>query len=540
MRLFTAGLFCLLTFVCYGGSSESQQSAVAGDWAGGYEIRGNYTPVRTRFSLEGADIKGTLDLPIRGVTGITLNQVKFSSPKLHFEWPTETPLVFEGQLSNDVITGSTQFGSERGTFHLVRTVNLDSKVVDQYVGDYQLGRDRYVSIGRTAPGEPAAGITYVEHDLSNPVRRFGRLFPASETTFVTGPGRWVPYPVEINATFIKNEQNQVTALMWKPAGSSEIVARKVKPHLYDEEEVKFNNGNVTIAGTLSLPLTKGPYPAVILILGSDGGGRTKGLPQFFAKHGIAALSYDKRGSGASSGSLTGATISDMAGDASAGIEFLQKRPDIDPRKVGVWAISQGGWMAPVVATRTPNVAFMILHAGPAVSPRLQSRMELEKTFPAFGRGPDQIKEAVAYQNLYFDAMNNDEAYDKLQAAYEEARARGVRWVWNPGPKERLRSNWTRPNLDFDPVPFLEKVRCPVIAFFGEKDVLVPPDGNVAIMEAALKKNGNKDVTIKVLPGVNHNFELPGMGTYGFQSSGKTPPGYYDVMIPWLKKRVNVR
>jgi hypothetical protein len=57
------------------------------------------------------------------------------------------------------------------------------------------------------------------------------------------------------------------------------------------------------------------------------------------------------------------------------------------------------------------------------------------------------------------------------------------------------------------------------------------------MEAALKRGGNKDFTIKVLPGVNHNFELPGMGEYGFQSSGKVPPGYYDVMIPWLKKRL---
>jgi hypothetical protein len=119
--------------------------------------------------------------------------------------------------------------------------------------------------------------------------------------------------------------------------------------------------------------------------------------------------------------------------------------------------------------------------------------------------------------------------------YNQARERGVLWVWNPGEKERLRAQWTRPNIDFDPVPFLEKVKCPVIAFFGEKDVLVPPEGNVSIMEAALKKAGNLDVTIKVLPGVNHNFQLPWMGSYGFQSSGKTPPGYYDVMIPWLKK-----
>jgi len=362
----------------------------------------------------------------------------------------------------------------------------------------------------------------------------------SETAFVAGPGRWVPYPVEINAAFVKNRQGQVTALKWKPTGSPEITAKKVKLHLFDEEEVKFSNGNVTLAGTLSLPLRKGPHPAVVLLPGSDGGARFKGeLPTFFAQHGIAVLTYDKRGWGASTGTLIGATIEEMAGDTSAGIRFLQKRPDIDPGKVGIWAISQGGWMAQVAAARAPNVAFLILHAGPAVSPRLQGRMELVNTFPRFGYSQDQIKEAVEYQNLYFDAMNSDEAYDRLQAAYEQARARGVRWVWNPGTKEQLRAQWTRPNIDFDPVPFLEKVKCPVLAFFGEKDVLVPPAGNVTIMEAALKKAGNKDVTLKILPGVNHNFEVPGMGVYGFQSSGKVPPGYYDVMMEWLKKRVRL-
>jgi len=536
------GVVCMILLAGFGASACAAQSSIAGDWVGGYEINRNYTPIRTRFSVEGTGIKGTLNLPVRGVTGVALDQVRFLSPNLHFELPRSAgPIIFDGRLSGDFITGNIQSGSERGTFHLVRAVTLDAKVFDQYLGDYQIGRDSYVSIGRTPDDEPTVGITYLVHDLSSPRHRFGRLFPMSETAFVAGPGRWVPYPVEINAAFVKNEQGQVTALKWKPTGSPEITAKKVKLHLFDEEEVKFSNGNVTLAGTLSLPLRKGPHPAVVLLPGSDGGARFKGeLPTFFAQHAIAVLTYDKRGWGASTGTLIGATIEEMAGDTSAGIRFLQKRPDIDPGKVGIWAISQGGWMAQVAAARAPNVAFLILHAGPAVSPRLQGRMELVNTFPRFGYSQDQIKEAVEYQNLYFDAMNSDEAYDRLQAAYEQARARGVRWVWNPGTKEQLRAQWTRPNVDFDPVPVLEKVQCPVLAFFGEKDVLVPPAGNVTIMEAALKKAGNKDVTIKILPGVNHNFEVPGMGVYGFQSSGKVPPGYYDVMIKWLKKRVNSR
>jgi pimeloyl-ACP methyl ester carboxylesterase len=550
MKRFMIGVVCLILVAGFGASARAQQpspTGVVGEWAGGYEIRGYYTPIRVRFNLEGAGIKGTLDFPQRGRTGFALDQVRLLSPNLHFEWPggggPAQPVVFEGQLSGDSITGSLQYNNGRGTFHLVHSVTLDAKILEQYAGDYEIGRNSYVSIWLPPAAETPTGIMYSVRDLSSPDHRSGNLFPVSETAFVAGPGRWVPYPVEINAAFIKNKQGQVTGLKWKPTGSPEVTAKKVKLHLHDEEQVKFSNGDVTLAARLVLPLTKGPHPAVVIISGSDGGGRWKGfgLPVFFAQHGIAALTYDKRGWEESTGTRIGATVEDMAGDAAAGIRFLQKRPDIDPSKVGVWAISQGGWMAPVVATTTPNVAFMILHAGPAVSPRLQGRMELVNSYPSrYNLKQDELNEAVQYQNLYFDAMNSDEAYDKVQASYQQLIARGVRWAWNPGTKEQLRAQWTRPNVDFDPVPFLEKVQCPVLAFFGGKDGLVPPEGNVAIMEAALRKAGNKDVTIKVLPGVNHLMQLPGWGSYGYQSSGKTPPGYYDVMIPWLKKRVNLQ
>ena len=133
-------------------------------------------------------------------------------------------------------------------------------------------------------------------------------------------------------------------------------------------------------------------------------------------------------------------------------------------------------------------------------------------------------------------MGSDAAYEKLRATYDKLRASGARWVWAPGPKEALRRRKTQIFLDFDPVPVLKKVRCPVLAFFGEKDVLVPPEGNVGPMKAALKKAGTKDVTIKVLPGANHRFEVAGTGARDFGTCGKSVSGYYDVMVEWIKKR----
>ncbi len=527
-----------LIFLTFGTSSSGSEPSVSGQWVGGYEFNGSYTPIRSQFVIENGNVNGTICVvaPSEGPV-ISLEQIVFRSSNLHFAWQQASRrLTFDGQIDGDIIKGTVQDGSRRGSFQFVRSLALDSSILDQYVGEYKIGKDSYVLINRPSPGEPSSGIMYSLRDSSSPELRSGNLFPTSETTFVAGPARWVPYPVEIKVNFVKNKQGEII-LKWKPSDSRETTGRKVKPHLHDEEEVKFQNGDVTLAGTLSLPLKKGPHPAIVVISGSTGGLRGRGLPQFFAQHGIATLAYDKRGYGTSTGTFAGVTLNEMAGDAAAGVRYLQSRNDIDPRKVGVWSISQGGWIAPIVANTTPTLAFIILHAGPAVSPRVQAQQELESEFVAEGFSPEEIKEAAAYQTIAHDAYNSDDAYDRYLTAYEQAKARSARWVWKPPTKEQLRSRWIRPNLDFDPVPFLEKVKCPVLAFFGEKDPLVPPKGNVAIMQAAFTKYGNKDVTIKVLPRVNHLFQLPGMGTDGYQSSGKTPAGYYDVMIRWIKQRV---
>ncbi len=516
--------------------ASAAQESPAGEWVGGYELKGVYTPIRAQFGLENGGVKATLDLPMREETGVKLNQVRFQSPNVHCELPRRAgAIVFDGQLRGDTITGNIQQGNERGTFHLVRTVTIEPKAFDQYVGDYQIERNNYISITRTR--YPSDGIAFTESRSM----RFGQLFPTSETTFFAGTARLVPYPVEINVSFIKNEAGQVTALKWQPKGSTQRLARKVK--LYNQEEVKFSNGNAVLAGTLILPLTRKPHPAIVLIHGSDPNTRFTGeLPRLFASHGIAVLTYDKRGAGASTGELKQATFDDLAGDASAGVRFLQSRQEINAKQVGLWAISQGGWIAPLVATRSPNVAFMILHAGPAVTPRIQARMELENTFPLYGNSPNEIPEATRYQSLYFDAMRNDDAaWQRLQAAYEQAKAHKATWVWNPGTKESLRQQWFRLIVDFDPVPVLENVRCPVLAFFGERDVLVPANGNVSIMEQALKRAGNKDVTIKILPGANHRFEeTTSRDPRDFPITRSYVPGYYDTMLAWLRRRVTVR
>jgi hypothetical protein len=195
------------------GIPASAQPALPGEWIGGYETNGNYVAMKARFKSEAGALRGALDLPQLRESNVALTQVRVAAPQVHFELPRGNgPLIFEGKLSGEAITGSTVYGKQRGTFQLVRTVTVDPKVLERYLGEYQIGRDHYVSVGKTHDFEPFAGITFTESDSSSPAIRFGKLFPASDTDFFAGPARWVPYPVEVNVTFVRDEQGRVTAL----------------------------------------------------------------------------------------------------------------------------------------------------------------------------------------------------------------------------------------------------------------------------------------------------------------------------------------
>src|SRR6266849_6497704 len=141
----------------------------------------------------------------------------------------------------------------------------------------------------------------------------------------------------------------------------------------NEAEVDFKNGDTTLAGRLLIPITDGAHPAIVIIHGSgpDEGSEYRVYAEQFARAGIAALIYDKRGSGKSSGDWRHLTLEDLTGDALAAVRYLKSRPEINPRQIGLWGISQGSWIVALAASRSKDVAFVITVAGDGVSPTQQ-------------------------------------------------------------------------------------------------------------------------------------------------------------------------
>ena len=131
--------------------------------------------------------------------------------------------------------------------------------------------------------------------------------------------------------------------------------------LIHEEVVMFHNGEVTLGGTLLLPETPRPCPGVALVHGSGDDTRDdyRVFARYFAERGIATLIYDKRGVGASTGSWRAGTFTELAGDALAAVRLLAQRGDIDSRRIGLWGCSEGGWVAPLAASQSPDVRFLV-------------------------------------------------------------------------------------------------------------------------------------------------------------------------------------
>lgn len=188
--------------------------------------------------------------------------------------------------------------------------------------------------------------------------------------------------------------------------SSNIQAAQIdsQPSAFKQENVSFSNGDVKLNGDLFLPSSGANFPAVVILHGSgpDEGLQYRVYAEAFAKAGIAALVYDKRGWGKSGGDWRKRPFEFLASDALAAVDFLRKRPEINSEKVGLWGISQGGWTVAYAAARSTDVAFVISVAGNGISPTQQEMFHKDEMYKALGYSERARDTALKFWKLAFD------------------------------------------------------------------------------------------------------------------------------------------
>ena len=420
-------------------------------------------------------------------------------------------------------------------------ITLDPKIYDSFLGAYQTGPADFVSIGRTERRlyyfEPRSGI-------------IRGLKPDSETTWSAGPSLMVYSPVEFQLTFVRNGKGEVTDVVLRRRGRSDQTAKKAR--VYREEKVTFRNGDVTLAGTLLVPSTGGPHPAVVFLHGSGPQDRNGYMSlirltaDHFARNGIATLIYDKRGVGASTGNWAEASFDDMAGDALAGLRLLQSRGDIRPRAIGLWGSSQAGWVIAKATSLSKQIAFLISvsAAGSGYTVAQQELYNVETEMRAGSFSQAEIDEVLATRRLLFKFVRTGKA-GEYGAAIQRARQNSRIKDWlTPQPEEidlKKRDQWFLAlDIDFDPVPLWARYEGPVLQIFGELDASTPVRQVVPIIAKALASRKNTDFAIKVFPKAHHLILEAETGSDSeLERLKRYVPGYFDLMTAWLLARVNV-
>ncbi len=304
------------------------------------------------------------------------------------------------------------------------------------------------------------------------------------------------------------------------------------PFPYRAEEVRIPDpaSAVELAGTLTLPKGAGPFPAVVLVTGSGPQDRNEAimghkpflvLADYLTRRGVAVLRYDDRGVGRSTGDFTAATSEDFTTDALAAVSFLRGRDEIAPDRIGILGHSEGGLVAPMAAARSPDVAFIVLLAGPGVPGERIIEEQAELIGRAMGT-PEQILELnkrtqARLARIVAEEPDPAAAAPRLRAVLEEARetlppeARSQAEQTAEATVRQINSPWFRFFLTYDPRPTLEQVKVPVLALGGSKDLQVPARESLREIEAALRRGGNPDVTATLLPGLNHLFQKADKG-----------------------------
>ena len=286
---------------------------------------------------------------------------------------------------------------------------------------------------------------------------------------------------------------------------------------YVEREVSFNNfaAHNQLAGTLSLPSGKGPFPAIVLIAGTGHNTRDETvwghkvflvLADALTRNGIAVLRYDKRGEGGSSGNYDAATTADFASDAEAAVAWLKTQPQIDGSRIGVLGHSEGGIIAPAVGAADKGVAFVIMIAGPCIRGDKLFVLQSAMTAKAYGAPDDYIAKRKSFdQELYsaiISAHSESAAFDRAKAFIAQGMADKI---VDANEAETLAKDdttpWERYFLAYDPAPTLARLTVPVLVLNGSLDVQVPANENLAAAREALKKNAK--AAVMELPGMNH-------------------------------------
>jgi len=562
-NLFIATVFSLL--VVSGGSAQD----ISGDWTG--TLHAGAADLHLVLHIvkgDGGSLAATLDSVDQAANGIPVSSVSLQDSKLSLGIDAVHG-TYEGAVSSDgnTISGTWSQGQDLpldfkrsaapvkpqhqpakpsdidGTWLGTLVISADAKlrIVFHIVNTEDGLMATLDSPDQGVKGLPTSKVSRDKAALRIEIEKISGVFTGLIAADLSS----------IDGTFTQGSSLPLSLHRVKDEAELELKRPQnpTKPYPYHDEDVSYENKvqNVTLAATLTIPQGKGPFPAVVLITGSGPQDRDESLlghkpflvlSDYLTRHGIAVLRADDRGTGKSTGNFATATTADFATDTEAGIAYLKTRPEVNPKKIGLIGHSEGGIIAPMVAARNPDVAFIVMMAGSGVPGDEILVAQVEAIDESSGKTHAEAVQAGTREREILNLIKTEKDPAVLEKKLKDKMAEDGLEAQLGIEIKALTSPWFRFFMTYDPATALRKVTCPVLALNGEKDRQVPAKQNLPAIRKALEEGGNKHFEIVELPGLNHLFQTAKTGSPNeyAQIEETIAPVALDTMTVWILKQ----
>jgi pimeloyl-ACP methyl ester carboxylesterase len=305
----------------------------------------------------------------------------------------------------------------------------------------------------------------------------------------------------------------------------------------DGKDIQFRSGDFNLVGDLHLPESAEPHPAVIIVHGDGPQTRTstpgtRDVIRIFGEAGFAVFAWDKPGSGASTGEFDQErTLRQRAEIVTDAVQVLVDHPAIDSDRIGLWGISQAGWVMPLALEQTDDVAFMIVVSGGGEDSIEQLAYQLGQGVVCDGLSPEEGR----LVEEHFPPTAKGPSYEEYARAMD-ALVEIDGWEQFAGPALKTEEEW-QPWPDgidayFNPMTVIENTTIPVLAIFGEMDRWIDPVQGAAAYEEALSSAGNQDFHVELIPGAGHTMQKQ---TSMCGGGGSVAERYLELLEEWANR-----
>ena len=508
------------------------KNTVEGNWVGGAQVGARYVFLRGKIERKNNQFSAIIDAPIENQTAST--ESIGTEETLSLQLPLDgKSLRFKARGEPNRLAGvvARADGTQVGHAVLRRWAPMDAKDLALYSGAYGVDPKRIITIqaGRFA-------LYYYDGGTG----RYGIAYPSSRTEFFGGTGALRFDQIDMQLSFLTDSEGRATELRLTEGHLPPV--KGPRTIAFATEDVVVDNRDVRLGATLRVPRGQNQRLGIVLIHGSgpqDRNGFNGGLrihADEFARRGISVLTYDKRGVGASTGRYDGSTYEEFAADALAMVRYLKARGDLGLTRIGVWGISQGGQIAPMVAAREPSLAFVANTSGTVTNPEEQEIYRTAAQLRAEGLDAATIRDGVTLQILKFYYARTGFGWDSYFDYYE--RFHRAPWfeqiIGSPASKDSTAWAFWRAINAIEPSEFWRQVRAPCLVVFGGLDRLSPVDRSIALFRLAMSTAANQRFEIKIFPNATHDMQEDPTGAANEMTDlQRYQPGYFDYLAGWI-------